>query len=331
MVGAAARKRGRQGEDGENVRGENVAAIRRSGRERSGVDRYVPTLVQSKRTGDDHRVGARFHITPSNEWQWLVKKMNVRVRNTLEWRAGCPLPSTTAPCWLLPCKDDTAVEIAAHREELRAAGWKLLTCEPHVVSRIGQKANLHAYACEMGLQEFLPQHYVTPESAAYPCMLKAAVGEHGRDVFIVENAEDVAEKATGGFACGRWLLQELCAGNNEYATSLLVHDGTVLDAICTNYVYDKDIYVWPFVEEDQEQRRSTSDVPAAHLETMTKFLSGFSGICNFNYKVRPDGAMCIFEVNARVGADLACDVPRRRAAQFFETLDSLSAVVAGKA
>ena len=34
--------------------------------------------------------------------------------------------------------------------------------------------------------------------------------------------------------------------------------------------------------------------------------------------------MCIFEVNARVGADLACDITRKRAAQLFEKLDSLT-------
>ncbi len=62
-----------------------------------------------------------------------------------------------------------------------------------------------------------------------------------------------------------------------------------------------------------------------HLETMKGFLTDFSGICNFNYKVRPDtGGMCIFEVNARVGADLACDITRKRAAQLFEKLDSLT-------
>ena len=35
--------------------------------------------------------------------------------------------------------------------------------------------------------------------------------------------------------------------------------------------------------------------------------------------------MCIFEVNARIGADLACDVPRRRAASLMEKLDALHA------
>ena len=60
---------------------------------------------------------------------------------------------------------------------------------------------------------------------------------------------------------------------------------------------------------------------------MKLFLAEFSGICNFNYKVRPDNGLCIFEVNARIGADLACDVPRRRAAAFFERLDQIDVPV----
>ena len=46
-------------------------------------------------------------------------------------------------------------------------------------------------------------------------------------------------------------------------------------------------------------------------------------MCNFNYKVRQDsGHMGIFEVNTRVGADLACDVPRHRARALFARLDA---------
>ena len=266
----------------------------------------------------------RFHITPNNEWDWLVKKVKFNVRNTMTWRSGTPLPQAPGPCWLLACKCDTAVEIAQHRYGLAANGWKLLTCPPHVVSRIGNKANLHAFAKERGLLAHLPRHYETPERASYPCMLKAAVGEHGRDVFIVHSAKEVREKAAGGFpGAGKWLLQELCPGSTEHATTLLVKDGEILDAICTNYEYDREVYVWPFVEEHQDRRKSHENIPKAHLDTMALFVDEFSGICNFNYKVRPSGGMCIFEVNARVGADIACDVPRRRAAAFFRKLDSL--------
>jgi len=307
--------------------GDDGNGVRRSGRERSTVERYVPSsVVNGKKVRT--RAPPRFHITPSNEWQWLVKKMNISVRNTLEWRTGTPLPIAPSPasCWLLPCKDDTAVQIGTHAEGLAANGWKLLTCPGPNVARIGNKHNLFQHAKALGLLAHLPQHYATPVSAKYPCMLKAHAGEHGQGIYIVRNEKEVASKAGASYDGSQWLLQELCAGRIEHATSLLVKDGEVHDAIVTDYEYDCDasgVYVWPHVEELQDRRRSHEDIPAAHMTVMKKFVAGFSGICNFNYKVRPDGGMCIFEVNARVGADLACDVPRRRAAKLFAKLDEL--------
>lgn len=40
-------------------------------------------------------------------------------------------------------------------------------------------------------------------------------------------------------------------------------------------------------------------------------------------QVRKSGSACMFEINTRVGADLACDVPRERARELFEKLDEL--------
>jgi hypothetical protein len=150
------------------------------------------------------------------------------------------------------------MEIAKYRDELYALGWKLLTSEPRIVSRIGRKDNLHAYATDLGLLEHLPRHYPTPREAVYPCMLKAVVGDFGKGIYIVESEAQVAEKATGGFGCGKWLLQELCAGSIEYATSLLVQDGEILDAITTSYTYNKEVFVWPFVEEVRCQHEQPS-------------------------------------------------------------------------
>ena len=42
---------------------------------------------------------------------------------------------------------------------------------------------------------------------------------------------------------------------------------------------------------------------------------------NINHKVRADGRPALFEVNTRVGGDLAKDMPRPRAAAFFEAPD----------
>ena len=158
-------------------------------------------------------------------------------------------------------------------------------------------------------------------------------------------------------------MQELCDGSVELSVSLLVLAGEILDAVCTEYVYDKERYVWPHVGELQDRRRSHDSIPAErrtvlkapahrrlgqngmparrpartqcvwgkapraarrrspegrtckwaargrgrsgthgrclqhrHLAVMKAFLPGYSGICNFNYKVRADGRMCIFEV-----------------------------------
>ena len=36
------------------------------------------------------------------------------------------------------------------------------------------------------------------------------------------------------------------------------------------------------------------------------FVCLFIGVCNFNYKIRPDGRVAVFKINLRVGADF-CD------------------------
>eukprot|EP00747_Dinoflagellata_sp_TGD_P081093 gnl/TRDRNA2_/TRDRNA2_161162_c0_seq3.p3 gnl/TRDRNA2_/TRDRNA2_161162_c0~~gnl/TRDRNA2_/TRDRNA2_161162_c0_seq3.p3 ORF type:complete len:167 (+),score=39.07 gnl/TRDRNA2_/TRDRNA2_161162_c0_seq3:724-1224(+) len=80
---------------------------------------------------------------------------------------------------------------------------------------------------------------------------------------------------------------------------------------------------------------------------MERFLDDYSGFCNFNYKVHRDGKLCLFEINARVGADLACDAPSNwpeitramfekldaigRRLEFMEGLDALGEWLRGEA
>jgi carbamoylphosphate synthase large subunit len=213
-----------------------------------------------------------------------------------------------------------AVTIARLQGELLAAGWKLLTCDHNLVSRLSNKVSLREHAEALGLLNFLPRHYSSPQASRYPCILKTAEGEHGKNVHIVRSIQDALDVTTTGFG-SEWLLQELIPGCEEYACSVLVDNGEVLDAICTRYEYDREEYVWPFAEE--VSRTCVEPIPSKHLQIMRGFLRGYSGICNFNYKVREDGTLCIFEINTRVGSDLACDVPRPRARALFERLDAL--------
>jgi len=270
---------------------------------------------------------AKFHLVPKNGWHPFVKKMGCSAENTIKWFGEGPVPLAPADCWLLPTSDEMALCIASMQPALAAAGWKLLTCAPHTVNRLSNKAGLYHYARACGLLGHLPKHYMSPDACEYPCILKAAIGQHGKDVYIVRSAAEVREVTQEGFG-STWLLQELMSGQLEYSVSLLVKGGQILDAISTEYKYSKEEYVWPHV--DEIHRKTRGHIPAEHLLIMQQFLSEYSGICNFNYKVRPSGGLCIFEINTRVGADLACDVPRRRARRLFEKLDELTPRISQK-
>jgi predicted ATP-grasp superfamily ATP-dependent carboligase len=117
-----------------------------------------------------------------------------------------------------------------------------------------------------------------------------------------------------------WVMQELVPGIHEYSTSLLVDNGRIVDYACSRYEFSSETYVWPALDYSRSEYVS---VPQSHLEVMSAFLLGFTGICNFNYKLRPNGQMCIFEVNPRVGGDLVFDVPKPRVRAMFEKLDAM--------
>ena len=117
-----------------------------------------------------------------------------------------------------------------------------------------------------------------------------------------------------------WLLQEIIPGNVEYSASLLVVQGRVLHVLVMEYTFMSDVYIWPRVKEDRKRRVTHNTLATAYLEKLHALLVGYSGVCNINYKLC-DGSMCIFEVNTRVGGDLANDADRSAARLFFEALD----------
>lgn len=230
-----------------------------------------------------------------------------------------PVAPAKSLSWLLPCSDKMALRIAKLQEKLRSSGWKIVTSPVHIIQSLGNKAQFPVYAAKIGMLSFLPCHFSSPEMAAYPCVLKPAKGEYGKNTYICHSKEEVYQ-VSPEFSTAKWVLQELVPGNVEFSVSLLVLHGSIVDVIGMKYVYDKSIYIWPKVTE---LHRHLCDVPVQHTAVMARFLAEYDGIVNFNYKQRPDGRICIFEVNTRIGADLACDAPRERARELFQLLDKL--------
>ena len=138
------------------------------------------------------RCAARFHLVPSTvRWQRTLANADPSLRNTLDWRGGDPLP--VAPtggrrCWLLPTTDGAALAIARQQVELRAAGWKLLTSDEATVGILSNKALFADHAAALGLSSHLPRRYAHVKDAPYPCVLKAADGQFGKQVALTQNS-----------------------------------------------------------------------------------------------------------------------------------------------
>eukprot|EP00927_Polykrikos_kofoidii_P079094 TRINITY_DN75888_c0_g1_i1.p1 TRINITY_DN75888_c0_g1~~TRINITY_DN75888_c0_g1_i1.p1 ORF type:complete len:384 (-),score=70.70 TRINITY_DN75888_c0_g1_i1:51-1118(-) len=292
----------------------------------------------------------RFHVVPKNGWDKFLRGMNNGARNILTWKGAGDVPSTEQPCWFLPCSDDVAVQIASRQSELRQAGWKVLAPEPHVVVRLSDKARLREFAESVSLAQYLPVHYsvVEPDQASYPSILKSATGEYGKDCHIVRCSEDVRRLTQAAPPRVEWVFQELIRGVKEYSISMIVVNGKIIDSVCIEYIYDREEYVYPHVKQ---LKKGVHETPSTYLAVLEILLQGYSGICNFNYKVRKSdshtegvaavdgtevddnfvgdsglgsGGLCILEANTRVGGDLAVDVPRQRARELFERLDTLN-------
>ena len=311
------------------------------------------------------------HVVPRNpNWNRFLRKSGCA--STLKWD-GLRHPPSQLPegggLFLLPSTDATAIAIARCSAELAGRGWRVPRCEASLVDKLSNKGTLRDHAAALGLLEYLPRHFESPETAVFPVMLKAATGEWGKNVVIVESVADIrrvvseaaaAERRGQGSSAsasefdvdgkrllgGNWLLQELIPGSTEYSCSMVVAGGRILDAVCTVYKYDRELYVWPAVEEISRSFLGLADIPRDHLGIFSQLLTlGFSGVCNVNYKLdhrssssssssssqSQAGAaspLRIFEFNTRVGGDLACDVPRPMAARLFSHLEQCEVVAA---
>ncbi|KAH8082970.1 hypothetical protein JL720_8480 [Aureococcus anophagefferens] len=229
-------------------------------------------------------------------------------------------------CWLIPTEDGWALRLCERRADYERLGWRVLAGDLEETRELMDKVRLRKRARRMGLEHCLPASYATLRAARFPCIVKTAVGDFGSTVRFARDAREldaaISElKLDSRRMNDAWLVQELCEGPVEYSASCVVRDGRILDVVATRYTYDAAVYVWPRVEERRELRVVDAPVPGNHLEVMAALLRGYTGVCNFNYKLRGNGELCIFEVNVRSGEDLACDVPPDRLRCLLERLD----------
>ena len=231
-----------------------------------------------------------------------------------------------AGCWLVPSDHPAALVVARNVASLRRCGWRVGGTAEADIAELSDKLAFCRRAARLGVADSLPVHYASLDECVFPCMLKDALGEFGRDVHIVASATEAqhimdlqAQLAFSknpsrpmGAEAKRWVLQEFVPGTIEHSATLLFLNGELADVLCTQYVFSRGRYVWPRVKEHYAQRRTFDSVPEAHLEVMTKLLAGFDGVCNLNYKIRSEDGRSALALDAR--ACRACPARARRSA-----------------
>ena len=132
-----------------------------------------------------------------------------------------------------------------------------------------------------------------------PYILKPRVGVNSENCHIVRNAEDEA-RLPDLIASPEYFIQALVFGRSEFATHMLIRDGSVVSELTIEYVAEEGVFL-----KGDYKFTTTRLRRCAYTSLFHRILEGlgFQGLCCFNYKV-VCGQVQIFELNPRFGYSL---------------------------
>lgn len=186
-------------------------------------------------------------------------------------------------------------------------------CPPHfhalipderALDTFGNKASFVAFMAVSGLAGFCPKVFAGDDEVAFPAVLKRADLDAGEGIEIVRSRDDLARLRQADVWRGKeCVLQAFVPGTLEYVTHCVCQDGRILWH-CT----------FACEMEHPEQIRAgllrQTITPAATsprvLDQIRRIIAliGYSGPCNVDYKLSPEGDVIIFEINPRFGGSL---------------------------
>jgi hypothetical protein len=186
-------------------------------------------------------------------------------------------------------------------------------CPPHLHALIpdrraldtfGNKASFVAFMAANGLAGLCPKVFAKHDEATFPAVLKRADLDAGEGIEIARSRDDLARLRQEALWRGKeCVLQAFVPGTLEHVTHCVCQDGRILWH-CT----------FACEMEHPEQIRAgmlrQTITPATAsprvLEQIGRVIAlvGYSGPCNVDYKLSPEGDAIIFEINPRFGGSL---------------------------
>jgi hypothetical protein len=167
----------------------------------------------------------------------------------------------------------------------------------------GDKAQFQAYVQDNALSDLCPEHF-SSSAARFPCVLKRTDLNAGGGIAVVLSAEHLQSFLEQPPWLGHpTVLQAMVEGDGEIVTHCVCKNGRILWHTSFGYTLPPGeiIRSWNNVQ-------SIEPVPTTSrtLRQLQRFLTplGYSGPCNFDYKLTRDGTVMVMEINPRLGGSL---------------------------
>jgi hypothetical protein len=186
----------------------------------------------------------------------------------------------------------------------RPKTYPSLVPDERSLNALGDKAQFQAYVRDNALEDLCPEHFSSPAAARFPCVLKRTDLNAGKGVAVAASAEHLQRLLEQPPWRGHpFVLQAMLEGGGDIVTHCVCKEGQILWH--TSFAYT--LFPGETIRAGSNIQ-SIRPIPttSSTLRQLQRFLLplNYSGPCNFDLKLTPDGTVAVMEVNPRLGGSL---------------------------
>ncbi len=166
------------------------------------------------------------------------------------------------------------------------------------------KARFHQYMYQLGLSHLVPKCYKSLQEITYPMILKRVNLNAGLGIALIQSASELAAISQQEVWLHQTvLLQEYIPGDRDYVSHLICKNGEILWHSSLEYtLMDSQAIRGPHNLKTMRRAVLSEDILLQFKYCLEPLK--FSGPCNIDLKISPQGQLKILEINPRLGGSL---------------------------
>ena len=197
------------------------------------------------------------------------------------------------------------IPLMEHHIRLAPGDIASLCPNPELLDLLGNKALFAAYLLANNFTAYLPTLYESEEAVQYPCVVKSLELNGGSGIKLAWDRATLSQIIQDKQECAEpCIVQAYIAGEQEYVTHAILHDGEILwhQTFCYDLGKEPVIRTAMMTGTLKAERVLT---PPAFLRVLTQIAQdlSLSGPINMDYKM-VENHPYLFELNPRLGGSL---------------------------